>query len=131
MSAISTYLEQWRGLVRLGFVLCLILIAILSWTPGDDLQRTGLPGGFEHFIAYAITAFVAGFASRERRVFPQILLLCIYAGVMEFGQLFVPLRQADALDFVASSMGVVVGSSLAWIYLKLAGPSAVLREKAR
>lgn len=131
MSAILAYLEQWRGLVRLAFILCLILIGILSWTPGDDLQRTGLPGGFEHFIAYAITGLIGAFASRQHRVVPEVLLLCIYAGVMELGQLVVPLRQADSLDFLASSLGVLVGSSSAWVVLRLAGPSAALSEKGR
>ena len=42
---------------RLAAPGCLILLAILSWLPADEMIRTGADGRIEHFIAYISTAF--------------------------------------------------------------------------
>jgi hypothetical protein len=38
---------------------CLILLAVLSLLPAQEMVRTGLPGRLEHFVAYAGSAAVA------------------------------------------------------------------------
>src|SRR6516164_1109054 len=35
---------------------CLVLLAVLSLLPAEEMVRTGLPGRFEHFVAYAGSA---------------------------------------------------------------------------
>ena len=37
---------------RLAAPACLVLLAILSWLPADEMIRTGMDGRIEHFIAY-------------------------------------------------------------------------------
>jgi hypothetical protein len=39
--------------------LCVILLAVLSLVPAQDMVRTGLPGRLEHFVAYAGSASIA------------------------------------------------------------------------
>jgi hypothetical protein len=38
---------------------CIIVLAILSLLPAEDMVRTGLPGRIEHFAAYAGSAAIA------------------------------------------------------------------------
>jgi len=38
---------------------CVILLAVLSLLPAQEMVRTDLPGQFEHFIAYAGSAAIA------------------------------------------------------------------------
>ena len=37
---------------------CVILLAILSLLPAEEMVRTGLPGRLEHFVAYAGSAAI-------------------------------------------------------------------------
>jgi hypothetical protein len=38
---------------------CVILFAVLSLLPAQQMVRTGLPGRLEHFVAYAGSAAIA------------------------------------------------------------------------
>ena len=38
---------------------CVILLAVLSLLPAQDMVRTGIPGRLEHFVAYAGSATIA------------------------------------------------------------------------
>jgi hypothetical protein len=38
---------------------CVILLAVLSLLPAQQIVRTGLPGRLEHFVAYAGSAAIA------------------------------------------------------------------------
>lgn len=38
---------------------CVVLLAVLSLLPAQAMVRTGLPGQFEHFIAYTGSAAIA------------------------------------------------------------------------
>src|SRR5271169_207975 len=38
---------------------CVILLAVLSLLPAEQMVRTGLPGRLEHFVAYAGSAAIA------------------------------------------------------------------------
>jgi hypothetical protein len=59
---------------------CVILLAVLSLLPAQDMMRTGLPGELEHFAAYAGSAAmaVAGYG-RSRRGMRIIGLFWVYA----------------------------------------------------
>jgi hypothetical protein len=38
---------------------CVVLLAVLSLLPAQQMVRTGLPGRLEHFVAYAGSAAIA------------------------------------------------------------------------
>jgi VanZ family protein len=97
-------------LLRVAAWFCAVLLAALSWLPGEEMVRTGVDGHIEHFTAYFGTMLVVemayGPAVGLRR---PVLLLIVYAGILELGQNFVPGRHAAVADFAASSLGAFVG----------------------
>ena len=72
---------------------CVILLAILSLLPAEEMVRTGLPGRLEHFVAYAGSAAIAMAGYGETRGGVQIIGgLWVYAGILEYLQHFSPGR---------------------------------------
>jgi VanZ family protein len=89
---------------------CVILLAVLSLLPAQDMVRTGIPGDLEHFVAYAGSASIAiaGYGRRQGTV-RVIGLFWIYAGVLEYLQHFSPGRHPSIVDFAASALGALFG----------------------
>src|SRR6187401_708414 len=85
-------------------------IIILSLVPGSARPHTGAPGQGEHTIAYLLTAFLFGLRGKS---WPQLLragiFLIAYAGILETAQVWVPGRTSQIGDFVASSIGILIG----------------------
>jgi VanZ family protein len=98
-------------LLRVAAWFCIVLLAVLSWLPGNEMIRTGMDGHIEHFTAYfgtmLVIAMAYGAAVGLRR---PTLLLIAYAGILELGQNFSPGRHAAVADFASSSLGAIVGS---------------------
>jgi VanZ family protein len=90
---------------------CIVLLAVLSWLPGDEMVRTGIDTHIEHFTAYFGTMLVIALAYASEIGLPRpTLLLIAYAGILELGQNFSPGRHPAIVDFAASSLGAIVGS---------------------
>ncbi len=105
-------------LLRIGAWGCVVILAVLSLLPANELWRTGLARlGYgtqmEHFIAYCGATICIGLAYPAR---PGRLLLALaligYAGVLEIAQLHAAARNASLLDFAASAAGVAAGAIL-------------------
>lgn len=102
-----------RRALPYAFWLCLLILAILSWTPGADLPRTGLSGKIEHFVAYAGTMLIGGLAWPARSEAPLLIGgLTTYAALMELGQLVAPGRYASFWDFLAGAIGIAVAAAV-------------------
>jgi VanZ family protein len=104
--------QQWT---RIWTVLCLLALAVLSWTPGSYMVRTGILSTHqEHFLAYLLSALTISAAQGRGTpaAWPGFALVC-YAGILEVGQLYVPGRHPAIADFTASSLGALVGIVLA------------------
>ena len=87
---------------------CAILLAVLSLLPAQEMIRTGLPGRFEHFVAYAGSAAIAVAAYGMSRGSMQIIGgYWVYAGVLEYLQQFSPGRHPSIADFTASAFGAL------------------------
>jgi VanZ family protein len=84
---------------------CVILLAVLSLLPAQEMVRTGLPGRLEHFVAYAGSGAVAmaGYGASRRGV------QRVYAGILEYLQHFSPGRHPAIEDFAASALGALCG----------------------
>src|SRR5271166_4055243 len=93
-------------LLRVAAWLSVPVLALASWTPGEDMLRTGVSGRLEHIVAYFISAllWVTGYP----RGTPWVIgsALAVYAGVLEVGQIYVPGRHSQVEDFAASCLGV-------------------------
>jgi VanZ family protein len=89
---------------------CVILLAVLSLLPAQEMVRTGIPGQLEHFIAYAGSTSIAIAGYGRRRGAVRIIgLFWIYAGVLEYLQHFSAGRHPSIVDFAASALGVIFG----------------------
>jgi VanZ family protein len=89
---------------------CVILLAILSLLPAQQMMRTGFPGRVEHFVAYAGSAAiaVAGYGA-TRGVMQIISSFWVYAAILEYLQHFSPGRHPAVGDFVTSALGALCG----------------------
>lgn len=104
----------WRKFAQAFAIACVILVLVLSWTPGDHMRRTGLPGVTEHFVAYAVTAAAVVAALGASASLSVIsLFFVVYAGLLELGQSLVPFRQPAWPDFLAGVLGSLAGSAFA------------------
>jgi VanZ family protein len=92
---------------------CVILLAILSLLPDQQMMRTGLPGRVEHFVAYAGSAAIAVAGYGATRGGMQIVGgFWLYAGILEYLQHFSPGRHPAIGDFAASALGELCGGLL-------------------
>jgi hypothetical protein len=107
-------------IARLIGWLAVVAIGVLSLVPGDMRPHTGAPGTFEHVAAYFGAAGMLAFGYGNRRAaLATALSLPLYSAAFEIAQSQIPGRHAAFSDFVASTIGVIVGSGLAWIALKV------------
>jgi VanZ family protein len=88
---------------------CVILLAVLSLLPAEEMVRTSLGGHIEHAIAYAGTTFLIGLTyptwEWKRIASPMV----IYAGILELLQNFSLGRHPAVLDWLSSSVGALIG----------------------
>ena len=104
--------DRVTWIARRAAWVCIAMLAMLSWMPGSMMIRTGTPGDLEHAAAYLITGSVVAVGYGSRLGYWLLaLLLCAWAGVLETGQLWVPGRHAQLIDFAASSIGAILGIS--------------------
>ena len=82
----------WFGIAVLG---------VASWLPAEEMIRTGADGRLEHAAAYLISGLAVFTAYARRQKWLIAILMTYYAGILEFGQLFFPGRQAAILDWAA------------------------------
>ena len=89
---------------------CVVLLAVLSLLPAQQMVRTGLPGRLEHFVAYAGSAAIAMAGYGARRGGTQIIGgFWVYPGILEYLQHFSPGRHPSIADFAASALGALCG----------------------
>ena len=89
---------------------CVILLAILSLLPDQQMMRTGFPGRVEHFVVYAGSAAIAVAGYGATRSGMQIIGgFWAYAAILEYLQHFSPKRHPAIGDFVASALGALCG----------------------
>jgi VanZ family protein len=106
-------MSQW---LRFCAWLSVLGLALASWTPGEDMIRTGVRGSFEHIAAYFISTLLL--VSAFPRSSPWMIggALAVYAGILEIGQIYVPGRHSQLEDFAASCLGVaIIVVPISWI----------------
>ncbi len=92
---------------------CVVLLAVLSLLPAEEMVRTGVGGRIEHVAAYAGTALLAGHGYRARGLGRIAAMLVAYAAGLELLQDFSPGRRSAIGDWLASSGGVLLGIGVA------------------
>ena len=106
-------------LARLAGSLAIVAIAVLSLIPGNIRPHLVDQPKLEHVAAYLLTAAFLTLGYGKDR-YPTFIAagLSLYSVILEIAQLGIPGRHAQVLDCVSSSIGAVIGCSLAWIALK-------------
>jgi VanZ family protein len=84
-----------------------ISLAVASWTPGQEMVRTGFNTQLEHTTAYLLAGIAVLAAYPQKTPWLIAVLLGGYAGILELGQMYVPGRHAALLDWLASASGVI------------------------
>lgn len=97
-----------RRLFQAAGVICLAIIAILSVLPGDDRPHVFGSGNVEHLLAYAGAAFFAS-SLPVLRGWRIVLLLSVAALLFEGVQVFIPGRGPGVDNWLASTVGAMVG----------------------
>jgi hypothetical protein len=106
--AIAVHMAKIRTLGRTAAWLAVIIIIVLSLIPGEYRPQSGMPKPAEHFAAYFLTAVV--FVWWYGPYYTWIIAgLCGLSALMETLQIWIPGRDGEFIDFVASSGGVVSG----------------------
>jgi VanZ family protein len=96
---------------RIGTWCCIVLLAVLSLVPAEEMLQTGFPGGFEHFVAYFGSAAIAMAAYGRSRGSIQIIVggFWVYAALLEYLQRFSPGRNSTIEDFLVSALAALCG----------------------
>src|SRR5580698_990180 len=92
--------------------LLLIMITALSLVPPDFRPETGTPHRFEHFAVFCATGLTLGVGYNNHRGGLLAAGLLLFAGAIEFAQIFAPGRHARLGDFVVDALAVCVGVGL-------------------
>jgi VanZ family protein len=86
--------------------LSVVGLAVASWTPGEDMIRTGVGGSFEHIAAYFISTLMLVCAYPGWPPWTIGGALAVYARILEIGQIYVPGRHSQLEDFAGSCLGL-------------------------
>jgi VanZ family protein len=118
-------IESRNLLCRIGFGVCIVVLALAALLPADIVIRSELPAKLEHFIAYSGTAIMCGFAySKKPHLTGRYLLLVLWAGGLEAAQTFSPGRHASVWDFAVSTLGIICGAATWWLAKRsVSGPA--------
>ncbi|WP_410795623.1 VanZ family protein [Parabacteroides sp. FAFU027] len=98
-----------------------LVIAYLSLAPRHFKSPIDLgflaPDKAVHFTMYLVAAFATMFelsrlrllGNKRNIIWLAIVLPILFGGLMEILQLYVPFRSCDIRDFIANSLGAIVG----------------------
>ena len=97
--------------------LCLLFIVIYSLIPEVERVNTGLPGKFEHVLAYSATGLLLGLSIRsEKGPLLAAVNLTWIACLLEFLQQWAPGRHPRVSDAIVSAVAGALGAALAaWL----------------
>jgi len=97
-------------LARIAGGFAVLTIIVLSVVPGNMRPHVLGNDYLEHFVAYFITGcFLSIGYLRPLQLLAIGILLAICAASLEFVQLWIPGRDANAADFVVSAIGAWIG----------------------
>jgi VanZ family protein len=117
-----------RRLFQVAGIVCLGIVAVLSVLPGADRPHVFGSGNIEHLLAYAGTAFFAS-SLPVLRGWRVVMWLSAASLMFEALQMVIPGRSPGLDNWIASTVGAIVGLLLANAFVVIARKtmSAALR----
>lgn len=121
MNALLSLLSQprWRGGWRLLLVLLVLVISWLAFSPRPPVVLSTGWDKSNHMLAFFTLAFVMRLGFRGHWSLTALSLLG-YGVLIELVQSMVPGREADAMDVLADSLGLLPGLLLAMALQRVA-----------
>jgi VanZ family protein len=106
--------------------LCIAAIVVLSLVPGSARPHTEAPGPLEHIMAYGPTGFLLALSYHSFRARLLFLVgLSVLSGLFEIAQIWIPGRNSEVIDMLASitglSAGMLVGAATVALLIKSRG----------
>jgi VanZ family protein len=108
-----------QGFYRLGGWCLALLITALSLVPPDLRPESATPHHFEHFAIFCATGAAFGLGYRSQRL-PLAIALVVFAGAIEFAQMFAPGRHARISDFLVDALAACIGVVLSALVTEFA-----------
>lgn len=109
--------------VYIPLVIYWIILLSLTSIPSKSLPHFALSDKLNHFLAYAVLAFLIylalyfskRFSFNPKRIFLITLSIVAFYGLVdEIHQIFIPGRYAELLDWVADFVGSLLGAIIAY-----------------
>jgi VanZ family protein len=119
--------ELATPIARIFAWLLVAAITAVSIIPAEFRPVTPAPSFFEHFTVFPLTGMAFCFGYRGRTVVVSVFLL-IFAGSLEFAQLWIPGRHSRLSDLLVNIVGAFVGVAAIAVISKL---NAYSRQIAR
>jgi VanZ family protein len=85
------------------------MITYFSLTPIEHKVSTSIGDKISHFIAYLILFIIAKKVHTKSNYSTCAIICCIYSFSIECIQYFIPNRDFEGLDIIASSLGIFLG----------------------
>ena len=105
-------------LARLGLLVAVIAITTLALMPAKQVPITLGWDKLDHWFAFFTLSFLANHAFPKRAFWRVIALALVAYGIgIEVAQSFTPDRDADAMDVVADSVGILIYGAVLQIRL--------------
>jgi VanZ family protein len=104
---------------------CVVAIIVFSLIPQVERVSTGLPGKYEHFLAYSVTGLILGLAIQGKKglILAGGFLIGL-ASLLEVLQLWSPGRHPRVSDAIVGAASGILGAAIAaWLRRKLSEPS--------
>jgi VanZ family protein len=110
--------ESAAAITRFLAWLLVAAITALSILPAEFRPVTPAPSFLEHFTVFLLTGMAFCFGYRDRKVVVSVFLP-LFAGSIEFGQLWVPGRHSRISDLLVNISGALVGIAAIALISKL------------
>lgn len=109
---------------RFIFALYCVIVTYLSLSTGTG-SDIGEYDKLAHFVTYAIFTLLASAVARSQKHFVfMCLVIMAYGGILEIGQSFVPGREMSGMDFLANTLGALLGALACYVRVGKATQSA-------
>lgn len=114
-----SYIEKHhKYLINIPLIIYWLILFILTSLPGKEAITIGVNDKIEHFGAYGLLSailYLNLFFQEKFKLLSKypatftIIVASLYGMLDELHQLFVPGRSADVIDWLADSIGAVLG----------------------
>lgn len=106
-------------LARVGLTIAVIAITILALIPAPEVPVSTGWDKTDHWSAFFTLAFLVHHSFPKKSLWWVFITLVLYGIGIEVAQSFTPTRDADAMDVVADSIGILGYVLLQFLWIRI------------